>query len=63
EIPVFRLKDFRDKDEKKYGLNGSPTQVLKIFPPEAKADSEMWTGSGDELADKLFDKLVEGKFV
>ena len=63
EIQVYGLKDFRDKDEKKYGLNGSPTQVLKIFPPEAKAQSERWTGSGDELAEKLFDKLVEGKFV
>ncbi len=62
-IPVFRLKDFRDRDETKYGLTGSPTQVLRIFPPEAKAQSERWTGSGDALADKLFDKLVEGKFV
>ena len=63
EVQVFGLKDFRDKDEKKYGLNGSPTQVLKIFPPEAKAESEIWTGSGEELADKLFDKLIEGKFL
>lgn len=63
KIPVYRLKDFRDKDEKKYGLNGSPTQVLKIFPPEPKADSETWRGSGDELAARLLDKLVEGKFV
>ncbi len=63
EMKVFGLKDFLDKDEKKYGLSGSPTQVLRIFPPEAKAESERWTGSGEALADKLFDKLIEDKFV
>ena len=47
----------------KYGLNGSPTRVVKVFPPEGKAESEMWRGSGDELAEKLFAKLIEGKFV
>lgn len=63
EIPVYGLKDFADKDSKKYGLDGSPTRVVRVFPPEGKAESEMWRGSGDELAEKLFAKLIEGKFV
>ena len=63
EIPVYGLKDLADKDPKKYGLDGSPTRVVRVFPPEGKAESEMWRGSGDELAEKLFAKLIEGKFV
>ena len=33
---MISLNDFEDKDEKKYGLNGSPTQVERIFPPACK---------------------------
>lgn len=62
EIPFYNLKDFEDQDEKKYGLNGSPTQVKRIFPPEANTDHEIWKGFGEELADKLFNKLKELKF-
>ncbi|QZY53741.1 electron transfer flavoprotein subunit beta/FixA family protein [Crassaminicella profunda] len=62
EIPFFSLKDFEDQDEKKYGLNGSPTQVKRIFPPASNTDHEIWKGSGVELTDKLFNKLKELKF-
>ena len=34
EIPMITLKDMDDTDEKHYGLNGSATQVIRIFPPE-----------------------------
>lgn len=63
KIPVLSLNDFKDKDEKRYGLNGSPTRVLRIFSPEANTDRETWRGSGDELAQRLADKLQELKFV
>lgn len=63
EIPFYSLKDFDNQNEMNYGLNGSPTQVKRIFPPEANNDHEMWQGSGEELADKLFTKLEELKFV
>ncbi|MCH3963859.1 MAG: electron transfer flavoprotein subunit beta/FixA family protein [Clostridium sp.] len=63
EVGVLSLKDFEDKDENKYGLNGSPTQVEKIFPPEVNTDKEMWNGTNEELADKLTEKLKELKFV
>lgn len=62
EIPFLSLKDFEDQDEKKYGLNGSPTQVKRIFPPESNNNHEIWKGSGEELAEQLFDKLKELKF-
>lgn len=63
EIKVFSLADFQDKDENNYGLNGSATQVERIFPPEVNTDKEMWEGSGEELSNKLFGKLKELKFV
>lgn len=63
KIPILSLNDFKDKDEKKYGLNGSPTRVLRIFSPEPNTDRETWRGSGEELAQKLARKLQELKFV
>jgi electron transfer flavoprotein beta subunit len=63
EIPFYSMNDFEDQNEKNYGLNGSPTQVLKIFPPEANTDHELWEGTGEDLADRLLNKLRELKFV
>jgi electron transfer flavoprotein beta subunit len=63
EVKVFSLNDFEDKNEKRYGLNGSPTQVERIFPPIVNIDREMWTGNGEQMAEKLADKLKELKFI
>lgn len=63
EIRVISLKDFLDKDEKKYGLNGSPTQVERIFPPSHDIKKETWIGNSGEVAGKLSQKLAELKFV
>ncbi len=63
EIPFYSLKDLDDHDEMKYGLDGSPTQVKRIFPPEANTDQEIWKGSGEELSERLVDKLGELKFL
>jgi electron transfer flavoprotein beta subunit len=41
-----------DRNEKRYGLTGSPTQVERIFPPDENLDKEIWVGSGEELAEK-----------
>ena len=63
EIKMISLNDFEDKDEKKYGLSGSPTQVERIFPPTANNDRETWTGTGAELSVKMATKLKELKFI
>jgi electron transfer flavoprotein beta subunit len=63
EVKVFSLKDFEDQNEKRYGLNGSPTQVERIFPPAVNNDREMWKGNSEELIEKLGTKLKELKFV
>lgn len=63
EIRVYGLNDFEDKNENMYGLNGSPTQVERIFPPAVNSDKEMWNGNNEELANKVFGKLKEMKFL
>lgn len=63
EIPIFTLNDFEDKDEMNYGLNGSPTQVLKIFPPTPNTDKDILRGSSDELSEALSNKLKDLKLI
>jgi electron transfer flavoprotein beta subunit len=63
QIGMISLKDFEDQNEKRYGLNGSPTQVERIFPPAVNNDREMWTGEPNELKVKLMEKLKSLKFV
>ena len=63
EVTVLGLDDFTDKDESNYGLNGSPTQVRRIFPPQSNDSHELWEGQGDELGEQLFARLQEMKFI
>ena len=62
-IAAMALKDFKDQDESRYGLKGSPTQVVRIFPPETDRDRETWAGEGREIAAKMFDRLTQEKFI
>lgn len=64
EIQILSLADMDDKDAMHYGLNGSPTQVQRIFPPAVNDKKEMWDGSGEELADPaVSERFVDMKFV
>jgi electron transfer flavoprotein beta subunit len=63
EIRIIAFDDLSNQDEKKYGLNGSPTQVQRIFPPEANNHRELWKDNAGNLTDKLFSKIKELKFV
>ncbi len=62
-IDIFTMNDFSDKNENNYGLNGSPTQVIKIFPPEVRSEKETWEGDSETNADKLLSKLIEFKIL
>lgn len=63
EIKIITFNDLKDQNEKKYGLNGSPTQVQRIFPPEVNDHRELWKDTSDNVAEKLFSKITELKFV
>ncbi len=63
EIAWLSLKDLDDTDPKHYGLNGSPTQVKRIFPPESHVERVTLEGSDAEKAARLADLLEERKFL
>jgi len=62
-IPHWGVKELAaDKD--KIGLNGSPTQVMKIFTPPARPGGEKITGATpDEIARNFISKLKEIKVI
>lgn len=63
EIKMYSLDDFDDKNEYNYGLNGSPTQVEKIFPPPVNEHKEIWEGDSLELGNRVFEELKKLKYV
>ncbi|MCL2484809.1 MAG: electron transfer flavoprotein subunit beta/FixA family protein [Endomicrobia bacterium] len=46
-------------DDKRIGLNGSPTQVMKIFTPPQRPGGEKFTGEPAAVASSLVKKLSE----
>ena len=63
EITWLTLGDLDDKDPKHYGLNGSPTQVKRIFPPESHVEHVILEGSPSEQAAQLAELLAKKKFL
>ena len=63
EITWLKLDDLADSDPKHYGLNGSPTQVKRIFPPESHVEHVMLEGDEAEQAARLSEILAEKKFL
>lgn len=57
-IPTWGLADL-DLSPEAAGLAGSFTQVVKVFPPPARGQSEVWTGEPGELAARLWPRLKE----
>lgn len=50
-------------DEKRIGLNGSPTQVMKIFTPPQRPGGEKFTGDAPAVAAALVKKLSENGLI
>jgi electron transfer flavoprotein beta subunit len=59
---LFTVKDL-NVDESKIGLQGSPTQVKKVFQPKPRKGGEKFEGEPEELAKKLAEKLRELKAI
>ena len=58
EMTVWNADDL-NLDENIIGLNGSPTQVIKIFSPELRKEGEKHELPAEELVDILLAKLKE----
>ncbi len=61
-ISTWNLKDLGGK-EKRYGTEGSPTEVVKIFPPPARGKGEIIKGKPEYQAKILIEKLKEKKIL
>ena len=62
-VNVKTFDDFEDHDEKKYGLNGSATQVERIFPPAINTKRILWEGNCMELVENTYNVLKSAKFI
>lgn len=59
KIEILTLTADEIGAEKKFiGLPGSPTKVVKVFPPEPRGGRTVLTGTLDEQLDQLVQKLV-----
>lgn len=63
QIGVMTLDDMKDRNEKAYGLSGSPTQVVRMFPPQKREGKEIYDGPEEESADRIFGLLRERKMI
>ena len=62
-IKFLSFTDFEDQNENHYGLNGSATQVERIFPPEKNEERENIVGSSTQQVDKLFNLITDRKMI
>lgn len=62
EIPTLTAEEL-EMDPDSIGLQGSPTEVKKVFPPEARGEGEMIEGEPEEAAKELVQKILDLKIV
>lgn len=58
KLTIWTAKDL-GVDEKHIGLNGSPTQVIKIFSPPPRAGGEIFQGDTEEVVAKLIERMKD----
>lgn len=63
EIRRLTFADLEDQDEMRYGRNGSPTKVEKIFPPDSTSEKIWITGDAETQAEVLADAFFTRKFL
>ena len=62
EIVAWTAADI-EADEQLIGLNGSPTQVVKIFSPPAREGGEIFQGEPAEMVEQLAEALERQKII
>ncbi len=62
KVTAWNAKDI-NADEEKCGLKGSPTKVVKIFPPAPRGQREILTGSMEERVSAVIKKLKEQSLI
>lgn len=62
QIPVWKAADM-ETDAQWLGMNGSPTQVIKIFTPPKRQSGQIFEGDANDVVEKLVNKLKENKIL
>jgi len=62
ELLTWTAEDI-EADEQLIGLNGSPTQVVKIFSPPAREGGEIFQGDPAEMVEQLVEALDRQKII
>ncbi len=62
KVTAWNAKDI-GADENKCGLKGSPTKVVKIFPPAPRGQREILSGSLEEQITTIVQKLKEQSLI
>jgi len=62
QIPIWTAADI-EADESRCGLNGSPTNVVRVFAPQRHTEGERLSGSADEMVNELVTKLRDRQIV
>jgi electron transfer flavoprotein beta subunit len=62
DIPVWNVEKLGG-DTGRFGLDGSPTQVIRIFTPEPRKGGEIFQGTVEEQVTALMERLKETKLV
>jgi electron transfer flavoprotein beta subunit len=62
KVTTWNAKDI-NADENKCGLKGSPTKVVRIFPPAPRGNREMLTGNMDDQITMVVRKLKEQSLI
>jgi electron transfer flavoprotein beta subunit len=59
---MYGLQDL-EADPEQVGLQGSATQVVRVFPPPRLKERQWIEGSVPEQVSQVLDKLVKLKFI
>lgn len=62
-VKFLTFHDFEDQNPDHYGLNGSATQVERIFPPEKNSEKTVIDGSGEEQTMALLSLIQNKKLI
>ena len=63
QIRFISFADFEDQNANHYGLNGSATQVERIFPPEKNTEKHAITGDETQQACGIFELIKDRKLI
>ena len=61
-VTIWEAKDLKG-EKSRFGLDGSPTRVIKVFPPPPRPGGEILTGDAKNQAKALIQKLKERRII